>query len=251
MPVGRHSIRALLRRLIAGLCLAVPLLAAAHETCLCGETDVPALKHYATDLTGTLTPEQVAQLDQLLSSFDRTTSTQIVVLMIPSLNGDEIEDYSLRVAEANRIGKKGKDNGALLLVSKNDRKARIEVGYGLEGAVTDALSGQIIRQEIAPRFRQGDYYGGLRAGVEAIIAASKDEYHADPSSQGGRRSSPILFAVIMIAFALIRLTRRRRGFFWGGGPWIGGGGGGWGGGSGGGFSGGGGSFGGGGASGSW
>ena len=250
MAFRRHSISVDLRRLIAGICVVFPLLTVARGRSASGDARVPVLNHYATDLSGTLTPEQVTQLDQLLSSFDRSTSTQVVVLMVPSLEGDEIEDYSLRVAEANKIGKKGKDNGALLLVSKNDRKARIEVGYGLEGAITDALSGQIIRQEIAPRFRQGDYYGGLRAGVEAIIAASKDEYHADPAPQGDRRSFPYLFAAVMIGIALLRLTRRRRGIFWGGGPWIGGGGG-WGGGSGGGFSGGGGSFGGGGASGSW
>jgi len=250
MAFRRHSISVDLRRLIAGICVVFPLLTVAGGGSASGDARVPVLNHYATDLSGTLTPEQVTQLDQLLSSFDRSTSTQVVVLMVPSLEGDEIEDYSLRVAEANKIGKKGKDNGALLLVSKNDRKARIEVGYGLEGAITDALSGQIIRQEIAPRFRQGDYYGGLRAGVEAIIAASKDEYHADPAPQGDRRSFPYLFAAVMIGIALLRLTRRRRGIFWGGGPWIGGGGG-WGGGWGGGFRGGGGSFGGGGASGSW
>lgn len=213
------------------------------------------LTHYATDLSGTLSADQVAQLDQELSSFDKTTSTQIVLLMVSSLNGEDLEEYSLRVAEANRIGRKGKDNGALLLVALGDKKARIEVGYGLEGSLPDALAGQIIRKELSPRFRQGDYYGGLRAGLEAIMAATKDEYQADPSTaQRGGRFPPLLFAVVAIAFILLRLTRRRRGIFLGGGPWIGGG---WGGGSGGGFgggggfSGGGGSFGGGGASGGW
>ncbi len=219
------------------------------------DSAVPVLKHYATDLSGTLSADQVSQLDQELSSFDKTTSTQVVLLMVSSLNGEDLEEYSLRVAEANQIGRKGKDNGALLLVALSDRKARIEVGYGLEGSLPDALAGQIIRKEITPRFREGDYYGGLRAGVEAIMAATKDEYKADPStSQGGRRFPPVLFAVVAIAFLILRLTRRRRGIFLGGGPWIGGG---WGGGSGGGFgggggfSGGGGSFGGGGASGGW
>ena len=219
------------------------------------ETTVPVLSRYATDLTGTLTSAETTELESLLSSFARSTSTQVVVLMVPTLNGDDLEEYSLRVAEKNRIGRKGKDNGVLLLVARDDRKVRIEVGYGLEGVLPDALAGQIIRREIAPHFRQGDYYGGLRAGAEAIMAATKDEYHAEPAAQKGHQASPLLFLVIIIAVALIRLTRGARRFFPGG-PWIGGGwgsGGGFGGGSfsGGGFSGGGGSFGGGGASGGW
>ncbi|HMK38496.1 MAG TPA: TPM domain-containing protein, partial [Bacteroidota bacterium] len=154
---------------------------------------------------------------------------------------------------ANKIGRKGKDNGVLLVVARNDRKARIEVGYGLEGVLPDALAGQIIRHEIGPHFRQGDYCG-LRAGVEAIMSATKNEYQAEPSSRGGRSSSTrLIFALVFVAFMVIRLARRRHGIFLGGGPWIGGG---WGSGSGGGFGGGGfggggGSFGGGGASGSW
>ena len=253
MSASQHLSGRKLQGLILGLCLSTGVFCAESRG---QDTPAPALKQYATDLSGTLSAEQLSQLDQLLSSFDKATSTQIVVLMVSSLNGEDIEEYTLRVAEANRIGRKGKDNGVLLLVARNDRKARIEVGYGLEGVLPDALAGQIIRHEIGPHFRQGDYYGGLRAGVEAIMSATKNEYQAEPSSQGGRTgASPLIFALIVIAFILIRLTRRRHGIFWRGGPWIGGGGG-WGSGSGGGFggggfSGGGGSFGGGGASGSW
>jgi len=220
------------------------------------EPEVPVLAKYATDLTGTLTPDQLASLESLLASFDRATSTQVVVLMMPTLAGADLEEYSIQVAEKNKIGRKGKDNGVLLLVARDDKKVRIEVGYGLEGVLPDALAGQIIRREIAPHFREGDYNGGLRAGAEAIMAATKDEYKAEPSSPpGGRQASPLLALFIFIVFALIRLMARRRRFFPGG-PWIGGGwgsGGGFGGGSfsGGGFSGGGGSFGGGGASGGW
>ena len=247
----RKSFAGHICRLVLTVCRAFPLLAVLAATSAAQDTPVPELKHYATDLSGTLSPEQVSQLDQLLSAFDKTTSTQVIVLMVASLNGEDIEEYSLRVAEANRIGRKGKDNGVLLLVARNDRKARIEVGYGLEGALPDALAGQIIRQEIGPHFRQGDYYGGLRAGAEAIMSATKNEYKAEPASQTGRRSAPGLFVVFIVIMIVLRLVRRRsRGIFFGGGPWLGGGGG-WGGGSGGGFSGGGGSFGGGGASGSW
>jgi uncharacterized protein len=249
----RRSFSGHFRRLLLRVCSLSALLAVIAFPSAGQDTPVPDLKHYATDLSGTLSAEQVSQLDQLLASFDKATSTQVSVLMIASLNGGDIEEYSLRVAEANKIGRKGKDNGALLLVVRNDRKARIEVGYGLEGSLPDALAGQIIRQEIGPHFRQGDYYGGLRAGVEAIMSATKNEYQAEPVSRTGRRTSPGFFVVIVIMVIILRLVRRRsRGIFWGGGPWLGGGGGGgWGGGSGGGFSGGGGSFGGGGASGSW
>ncbi len=236
-------------------CLAAALLAIASSRSTAQDSPVPVLGHYANDLSGTLSADQLSQLDQVLSSFDKTTSTQVVLLMVSSLNGDDLEEFSLRVAEANKIGKKGKDNGVLLLVARNDRKARIEVGYGLEGVLPDALAGQIVRNEIAPHFRQGDYYGGLRAGLDAIMSATKNEYQAEPSSAPGKRSSPILALVVFLVILIIRLTRRRRGIFFGGGPWLGGG---WGGGSGGGFggggggfSGGGGSFGGGGASGGW
>jgi len=219
------------------------------------EAAAPALSRYATDLTGTLTPGQLAELESLLAAFDRSTSTQVVVLVVPTLYGEDLEEYTLRVAEKNSIGRKGKDNGALLFVALNDRKVRIEVGYGLEGALPDALAGQIIRREIAPHFRENDYYGGIRAGVDAIMEATKGEYHAEPSAGQGHQGSPALLLVILIIFFVFRLMRRRRGFFTGG-PFIGGGwgsGGGFGGGSfsGGGFSGGGGSFGGGGASGGW
>ena len=186
------------------------------------------------------------------------------MLIVPSLEGESIEDYSLRVCEKNKLGKKGRDNGVLLLIAKADRKLRIEVGYGLEGVLPDATSSKIIRLDIVPHFREGEYYDGVRAGVEAIMLATKGEYKGD-----GRRKGPnvvfpgvVAFFVITILISILRRGRRmsigRRGF--GAGPWIGGGfGGGFGGGGGsgfssgggGGFSGGGGSFGGGGASGSW
>ena len=109
----RQTLAGYLRRLVLGLCCAFPLLAVVADSSEGQETPVPDLKHYATDLSGTLSPEQVAQLDQLLSSFDKTTSTQVVVLMVASLNGEDLEEYSLRVAEANKIGRKGKDNGVV------------------------------------------------------------------------------------------------------------------------------------------
>jgi uncharacterized protein len=200
-----------------------------------------------------------------MAAFERETSNQIAVLLIPSLEGDSLEDYSIRLAEKWKIGQAGRNNGVILLAVKNDRKLRIEVGYGLEGALPDALAGTIIRNEIAPRFKEGRFYQGIDAGVNSIIAATKGEYKARPK----KKSSPIefwlpfLIPVAFIVFFILAASQARRrhyhsgssrgwnsgrGFF-GGGPFLGGSGG-WssGGDS---FSGGGGDFGGGGASGDW
>ncbi|MEW6511530.1 MAG: TPM domain-containing protein [Bacteroidota bacterium] len=231
------------------------------------EMEIPALSRYATDLSGTLTSGELARLERMLRTFDDSTSTQIVVLMVPSMGGGSLEDITLRIAEKNRIGRERKNNGVLLFVAMEDRRIRIEVGYGLEGALPDALTGLIIRREITPHFREGDYYGGIMAGVESIMAAVKDEYRQE-SREDRRDWGSLIPALVVIALLVMLMSRMRGG---GGGwgmrssglPWIiGGMGGGFrgggfggriGGGSfgGGGFSGGGGSFGGGGASGSW
>ncbi len=220
---------------------------------------VPEIHQRVTDLSGTLSAGDQQELDDVLAQFENATSNQIAVLIVPSLEGESLEDYSLRVSEKNKFGKKGRDNGILLFIAKEDRKLRIEVGYGLEGALPDITCDQIIRHEIVPHFRSGDYAGGIRAGVAAILEATKGEYKAD---NGNKRVDGIRapFGVfVFIAFLLLRiLFARRRGFIgrrgYMSGPWFWGGGGGFGGGGfggGGGFSGGGGSFGGGGASGSW
>jgi uncharacterized protein len=220
---------------------------------LTGMAEAQRLTAYVTDQTGTLLPTEVESLNSELATFERETSTQIIVLIVPTIGNGSLEEASLRVAEENGIGQKGKNNGALLYIAKNDRKLRIEVGYGLEGVLTDAMSNLIIRREIAPQFKAGRYYEGVRAGVAAIMLASKDEYKGDPrkSAPGGTNLLPL----IIIAIAFIFLSRLRRNRFLGGGvPPIffgGGGSGGSSGGFGGGFSGGGGSFGGGGSSGSW
>ncbi len=220
------------------------------------------LNRYVTDNTGTLSPGESTLLDSRLRAFEDSTSNQIVVLVIPTLGDAPIEEFTLKVAEENHIGQHGKSNGVLLFVAKDDRRIRIEVGYGLEGALPDALSGQIIRREIGPKFREGDFYGGISAGVDAIMLATKGEYKAEGKSD--KRASRLnvlpFIIIVVILFLIIRnMSGRRHGFlgvfgpslFWGG-PFSGGGSGGGGGGGGfGGFSGGGGSFGGGGASGGW
>jgi uncharacterized protein len=214
-----------------------------------------------TDQTRTLSAAEISSLNQKLAAFELETTNQIVVLLIPSLQGESLEDYSIRLAEKWKIGQKGKNNGVILLVVKNDKKLRIEVGYGLEGALPDALAGSIIRNEIAPGFKAGHFYQGIDAGINAIMAATKGEYK--PTRKNVQRSQgfpiwvPVLFILVFgLMFLMSSIGRKRyyhsggsRGWTSGGGYW-GGGGGSWGD-SGGGFSGGGGDFGGGGASGDW
>ena len=232
-----------------------------------GELPVPEIHQRVTDLTGTLSRDDLRRLESTLADFERETSNQIAVVMIPSLNGESIEDYTIRIAEKNKFGKKGRDNGVLLVIAKEDHKLRIEVGYGLEGVLTDAACDQIIRHVIAPRFRQNDFAGAIQAGVNAIILATKGEFKGEhkPTRGMGRDMRWLIFAFFLLfAFISHLINRHRRvsvgrnGYrsSW---PWFGGiGGGGFGGGwssgsgsGGGGFSGGGGSFGGGGSSGSW
>ncbi|MDQ3020136.1 MAG: TPM domain-containing protein [Bacteroidota bacterium] len=231
-------------------------------------------RQYITDETGTLTSAQIKSLNDKLRNEEKTSTNQIIVYLISSLNGESLEDVSIRLAEKNKIGKKDKNNGILMLVVKDDKKIRLEVGYGLEGVMTDALSSKIIRNEITPSFKTGNYYEGINKGVDAIISAIKGEYSADKNSTETNNESntvccfgvPIFIVIIFgfiflfIAMSIIKsvfgagrsLYTSKRGWDnggWGGGGFFGGGGSG--GSSGGGFSGGGGSFGGGGASGSW
>jgi uncharacterized protein len=234
---------------------------------------VPA-KHF-TDAANVVSPAAAQRLDAKLREFEKQTSNQILVVIYPKMQSDSsIEDYTYRVAEQWRVGGKGRNNGVVLFVFPRDRKMFMQVGYGLEGALPDALAKQIIDREITPRFRNGDYDGGLTAGVDAIIAATKGEYKPAPKKElSGRGVGFIIFLVIVVIVILVSVARnrgpttysrrgRRRGRHYGGGwpifiptgggGWGGGGGGGWGGGGGGGgFSAGGGSFGGGGAGGSW
>lgn len=187
---------------------------------------------------------------------------QLQYLLVRSLGGDDIEGYAVRVFEAWQLGDRGKDNGVLVVVSRDDRKVRIETGYGNEGALTDVQASRIIRNTMAPAFREGRYGDGLLDAGVAILSA----LGALPEGTARRVAQPspakslgVALLVMVVMLAVIgRMVSgfgpRRRRFWYGGGPWIGGGGfggGGWGGGGGGGWSGGGGSSGGGGASGSW
>lgn len=169
--------------------------------------DIPRLTAPVTDLAGLLTQEQAATLDGKLRGLDASDSTQIALLVIPSLDGEALEDYSERVATSWRLGQKGRDNGALLLVALRERKIRIEVGYGLEEKLTDARARQIIANEIVPRFRQQAYYEGLEAGIDAMIRTVHGTYQggAVPArAPSPRRSSgDYLHWIVFLFFPLL------------------------------------------------
>jgi uncharacterized protein len=221
-----------------------------------------------------------AQLDQRLEQFERDASSQIVVAIYPKMQSDSsIDDYTVRVAQSWKVGQKDKNNGAVLFVFTQDHKMFLQVGYGLEGALPDALCKRIVADEITPQFKAGNFDGGLIAGVNAILAATKGEYKGNGSTAAdgslvltgsGNQSAnhtlsrlhagnfpdflPIIFIIIVVLVLILGgFSGRRSGRYYSGSGWSGGGFGGFssGGGGGGGFSSGGGSFGGGGAGGSW
>jgi uncharacterized protein len=150
---------------------------------------VPPLTGRVVDQTGTLSSGDIAALSQKLKDFEARKGSQIAVLIVPTTAPEEIEQYSIRVAEAWKIGRKKVDDGAILLVAKNDRKLRIEVGYGLEGALTDVTSQRIIDEIITPKFRSGDFAGGISAGVDRIIGVIDGEPLPAPKRQQDYGSS--------------------------------------------------------------
>lgn len=173
------------------------------------EEAIPPLTARVTDLTGTLTPQQAAMLEQRLQTFEAGKGSQIAVLIVPTTGAETIEQYAIRAAEQWKLGRQGVDDGALLVVAKNDRALRIEVGYGLEGALNDATAKRIISEVIVPRFRQGDFYDGIAAGVERIIAVAAGEpLPPRPArrEQGGGIGQylPVLFLVALIGGGLLR-----------------------------------------------
>ncbi len=239
-----------------------------------GTGALPAQGRPVVDAGDMLTPTEEQILTQKLVSYEDSTSNQIAVVTIPSLEGQDPIQYAVELGRRWGVGQAGKDNGVVLLVSRDDRTITIAVGYGLEGAIPDALADRIRRNVMVPYFRQGQYYEGISAGVDALIQAAAGEFTADRDQspgEGGGIDAATIFILLIIAFFIFSSFggggrgrgRRRRHYrhrggppviIWGGGFGGGGGwgGGGFGGGGGGGFGGfGGGSFGGGGASGNW
>jgi len=266
-----------MKRLLGALGAAFVLAASVASA----QTVPPKPKLYFNDYAGFVPAADAERLNQKLARFDQETTNQILVAIFPSLPSPSLEDFTNRTAQSWKVGQGDRDNGAVVFVFVADRKSRIEVGYGLEGSVPDALAARILNDVITPAFRGGQNARGLEAGIDALMAATRGEYKANPKKGGSTRTGGatlfvmLLFLVpLFVVFNLIARRmpagsfdsagfdhptipfsspgsrrRRRRSSYWGGG------GGGWGGGGGGGgfggFSGGGGSFGGGGASGSW
>ncbi|RQS24240.1 YgcG family protein [Burkholderia sp. Bp8998] len=173
------------------------------------DVPVPSLVARVTDETGTLTVEQKAVLEQTLKAFETRKGTQISVLIVPTTEPESIEQFSMRVVEQWKLGRKKVDDGVLLLVAKNDHTLRIEVGYGLEGVLTDATSNRIIDDVIVPRFRAGDFYGGISAGTDSIMRVVGGEPLPPPQSRphasdGAGRLLPVLFLLTVAAGGVLR-----------------------------------------------
>ena len=169
-PRIRIAFVALLALAALVLAIGAPAQPAAWSTGSDGLAPIPKLAARVTDETGTLSASERQALEAKLADWEKNTGNQLVVLLVPSTKPEPIEAYSIRVAEAWKIGRKGQDNGALFVVAKNDRKMRIEVGYGLEGVLTDVTSHRIITETVAPLFQQNRFAEGIDAGVDGIIA---------------------------------------------------------------------------------
>lgn len=251
---------------------------------------VPELSRRVTDLTATLSAEQVAALESRLAAFEAKKGSQIAVLLVPTTQPEDIAQFGIRVADQWKIGREKVDDGVILIVAKNDRKLRIEVGYGLEGAIPDAIAKRVIAETITPHFKAGDFYGGIEAGVQQLMRLIEGEPLPAPRSSGGDDGEDLFtiliiggivagwllsammsrpaaagvaalgsgvvgamlmgFSLLLVLIAVFVFAGVASGFR-GGGGWSSGGGHGGFGGGGGSWSGGGGGFGGGGASGSW
>lgn len=176
------------------------------------EVQVPEHDGWVTDRAGLLSADQERSLEALAQSYQAGTGHEVAVLTLPDLGGETIEGTALAVGRAWGIGREGENDGALVLVAKAEREIRIEVGRGLEGNLTDSISGRIIRDVIRPRFRSGDFYAGLREGLEAIHAAIGGDYGPIERSRGSRKESAGLFAIVffMILLTSIVIASRKR-----------------------------------------
>jgi uncharacterized protein len=205
-----RSLRVYAIAMFAMLALSAPALA---------QVPVPPLHAPVTDLTGTLTPDQIATLDQRLREFEAAEGSQIAVLFVPTTQPETIEQYSIRVAESWRLGRQGVDDGVLLVVAREDRAVRIEVGYGLEGALPDVLANRITDQVIVPRFRSGDFYGGVVSAIDRIIAVVEGEPLPEalqrPQGEAPQGIGAALPVLLMLVFVVSGILRRIFGTFGG------------------------------------
>lgn len=198
------------------LVLAVLLLSA---TLTRAEVAIPLLKSHVTDLTATLSASEATQLEQKLAAFEKAKGSQVAVLIVPTTQPETIEQYALRVAETWKLGRKGIDDGVLLLVAKNDRALRIEVGYGVEGALPDAMAKRIIAEIIVPQFKAGNFVAGIDMGINTILSLLKGESLPLPSTKNSPGNSsgmhilldnfiPVLIGLIVLGRMLQALLGR-------------------------------------------
>ncbi len=196
------------RALLLAYALCWSLMAAAQVA-------VPPLSARVTDQTATLTAAQQAALEQTLQAFEARKGSQLAILIVPTTAPETIEQYALRVAEQWKLGRKKVDDGAILVVAKNDRALRIEVGYGLEGALNDATSKRIVSEIITPRFRQGDFYGGISAGVDRIIRVIDGEPLPEPTGKSPgetvdiQQYVPVIFILALVVGGVLRAVLGR------------------------------------------
>lgn len=184
-------------------CLAAGLLFFSIAALAADEVAIPPLQQRVTDLTQTLSADQQAALESKLAQFEQQKGSQIAILLVPTTQPEAIEQYSIRVVESWKLGRKGVDDGILILVAKDDRKMRIEVGYGLEGIVPDTIANQVILDAMKPRFKQGDFYGGLDAATDQLIARISGEPLPAPKTQAGESDWGDMLPVLLFGGILV------------------------------------------------
>lgn len=201
------------RRPIVGIALWLGWLALFNAV---GAVEIPARPEgYVTDQANLLSPQTRDQLEQFLRDYEQKTTNQVVVVTLPTLDGESLEEFSIRLAERWKVGQKERDNGVIFLIVSNDHRVRIEVGYGLEGVLPDALAGQIIRQVVTPNFSQGRFEEGITAGVAAMMQAIQGEFKAEPekSASDEQVSAFLIFFLILVAALSIIDLIRYSGYF--------------------------------------
>ncbi len=178
----------------------------------CFSLDIPPLKGYVNDNANMMSASAKTKIESELMAFEKSDSTQIVILTIPSLQGESLEDYSIKVVESWKIGQKGKDNGVLFLVANQERKMRIEVGRGLEGKLTDLTAGRIIDLVVKPKFKRGEFDAGFISGIHAIIDATRGEFKAEPKRTSQKKGSlfPLITLLIFGGIALLSIGKASR-----------------------------------------
>jgi len=176
------------------------------------QVPIPALSRPVTDLTDTLTARQISRLEKKITAFESTHGSQLAVLLIPTTQPEDIAQFGIRVADAWKLGREKQDDGVILLVAKADRQVRIEVGYGLEGAIPDAIAKRIIEELVKPHFKQGDFYSGIAVGIDRLMALIAGEQLPGPEKNRPAQQENSLLLVLLVAVvfgnALSQLTGR-------------------------------------------